>query len=40
MCGGFYTDDLYQEYLQKLKDAGIDEYIALYQDSIDKFMKK
>lgn len=39
MCGGFYSDDLYQEYLDKLDAAGIDEYIALYQDSIDAFAK-
>lgn len=39
MCGGFYTDDLYKEYLSKLKDAGIDEYIALYQNSISEFKK-
>lgn len=39
MCGGFYTDELYQEYLDKLKSAGIDEYIKLYQDAIDSFNK-
>lgn len=39
MCGGFYSDELYQEYLDKLDAAGIDEYIALYQDSIDAFTK-
>lgn len=39
MCGGFYTDDLYQEYLDKLNAAGIDDYVALYQDAIDEFLK-
>ena len=39
MCGGFYSDELYQEYLDKLDAAGIDKYIALYQDSIDAFTK-
>lgn len=39
MCGGFYTDELYQEYLEKLEAAGIDEYIVLYQESIDAFQK-
>ncbi len=37
MCGGFYTDELYQEFLDKLNTAGIDEYVALYQDAIDNF---
>ncbi len=39
MCGGFYSDKLYQEYIDKLDAAGIDEYVALYQTSIDKFTK-
>ena len=39
MCGGFYTEELYQEYLDKLDAAGIDEYIALYQTAIDGFLK-
>lgn len=39
MCGGFYSDELYQEYLDKLDAAGIEEYIALYQNAIDEFSK-
>lgn len=39
MCGGFYSDELYQEYLDKLTAAGIDEYIALFQKAIDDFNK-
>lgn len=39
MCGGFYTEELYQEYLDKLDAAGIDEYITLYQTAIDEFLK-
>lgn len=39
MCGGFYSDELYQEYLDKLEAAGIDEYVALYQKAMDEFKK-
>lgn len=39
MCGGFYTDELYQQYLDKLAAAGIDQYIELLQAAVDGFNK-
>lgn len=35
---GYYTDALYQEYLEKLEAANIDEYIGLYQTAVAEFM--
>jgi len=38
LCCGLYSDAMYDEYMQKLDAAGIDEYVALYQTQLDEFM--
>ena len=36
-CGG-YTEEIYDEFLQKLTDAGIDDYIAAVQTQLDAWL--
>lgn len=36
---GMYSDATYAEYLSKLEAAGVDEYVALYQDAAADFLK-
>ena len=38
LCGGFYTEELYQEYLDKMAESGGEEWVALYQSAIDEFL--
>ncbi len=35
---GFYTEELYGEFMQKMKDAGIDRYIAAVQEQFDAYL--
>lgn len=35
---GMYTDSLYSEFLSKLESAGVDDYIALYQNAVSEFV--
>ncbi len=35
---GQYTEERYNEFIQKLKDAGVDEYIALIQSQLDEWI--
>lgn len=37
MASGYYTDTLYQEYVEKLQAAGVDEYVALFQSAVDEY---
>lgn len=36
---GQYSDSLYNEYLNKLDSAGVQDYVALYADAVAEFMK-
>ncbi len=36
---GLYTDALYEEFLTKLDAAGIDDYVAFFQNAVDNFQK-
>ena len=35
---GLYTDEMYEEYIGKLKAAGLDDYIAEIQAQLDAYM--
>lgn len=39
IANGLYTESLYQEFLDKLASAGVDEYIGLYRNAVEEFMK-
>jgi len=34
---GFYSDQIYEEFIAKAKSAGLDEYVALYADAVADF---
>lgn len=38
LTSGYYTDAYYEEFLQKLDSADIDEWITIYQAAVDEFM--
>ena len=38
LCSGNYSDELYDEYIQKLKATGVDDYIGVFQQQLSDFM--
>ncbi len=38
MACGQYTPERYEEFVQKLKDSGADEYIAAIQEQLDAWL--
>lgn len=38
MVSGMYTEAYYNEYIEKLYSAGVEDYIALFQSEVDDFM--
>lgn len=40
LSSGNYSDELYNEYMEKLEAAGIDEYLGIYQTQADEFFGK
>ena len=38
MACGQYTEERYNEFVQKLKDAGADDYLALIQSQLDAWL--
>lgn len=39
VTAGMYTEKLYDEFMKKLDSAGIDEYVAIYQNAVAEFVK-
>lgn len=39
LVNGMYTESMYNEFIEKIKTAGVDDYIALYQSAVDEFLK-
>jgi len=38
VSSGYYTDELYKEYVDKLHATGMDEYLAIFQDAVNDFL--
>lgn len=38
LCGGMFSDSLYNEFLAKVESAGVDKYLDFFQTAVDDFM--
>jgi len=38
MSSGYYTDDMYNEFMTKLNAAGVNDYVAIFQKAVDDFL--